>query len=76
MRGGRGDRRHGRQKEPLVLWEPHCATLRFGELHHEVPPKVEYSLTDFGRSLMTALEPLGEWGEHHKARIEAIPRQG
>jgi DNA-binding HxlR family transcriptional regulator len=33
---------------------------------------VEYSLTEFGRSLITALIPLGEWGEEHMQRIEAI----
>lgn len=31
----------------------------------EVPPKVEYSLTDLGRSLNRALEPLGAWGREH-----------
>lgn len=44
------------------------------EVYHQVPPKVEYSLTEFGRSLNTALLPLGEWGEKHMATIEAIPR--
>ncbi|GAA5082088.1 DNA-binding HxlR family transcriptional regulator [Thermocatellispora tengchongensis] len=44
------------------------------EVYHQVPPKVEYSLTEFGQSLNTALLPLGEWGEKHMARIEAIPR--
>ncbi|MFF0456102.1 winged helix-turn-helix transcriptional regulator [Nocardia africana] len=29
--------------------------------HPEVPPRVEYRLTDLGRSLNTALEPLGAW---------------
>lgn len=31
----------------------------------EVPPRVEYSLTDLGRSLNRALEPLGLWGREH-----------
>ncbi|MEU6150171.1 helix-turn-helix domain-containing protein [Actinosynnema sp. NPDC047251] len=44
------------------------------EPHPGVPPKVEYSLTDFGRSLMAAVLPLGEWGERNRERIEAIPR--
>src|SRR5687768_3600177 len=35
------------------------------ELYREVPPKVEYSLTDFGRSLNEALEPLNDWGERY-----------
>jgi DNA-binding HxlR family transcriptional regulator len=37
----------------------------------EVPPRVEYALTDFGASLYEALAPLCEWGEHHMARIGA-----
>lgn len=42
------------------------------EVFREVPPRVEYSLTDFGRSLNKAMGPLGDWGEEHKARIEAL----
>jgi DNA-binding HxlR family transcriptional regulator len=44
------------------------------ESYHEVPPRVEYSLTEFGQSLDTALIPLGDWGELHMDRIEALPR--
>ncbi|MET9392084.1 helix-turn-helix domain-containing protein [Streptomyces sp. NPDC006624] len=32
------------------------------EAYDEVPPRVEYSLTDRGASLNEALEPLGAWG--------------
>lgn len=35
-------------------------------VYAEVPPRVEYSLTDDGRALNDALAPLGEWG---RARI-------
>jgi DNA-binding HxlR family transcriptional regulator len=44
------------------------------ELYHEVPPKVEYSLTPFGSTLNAALEPLGRWGEEHMERIVAAHR--
>jgi DNA-binding HxlR family transcriptional regulator len=44
------------------------------EVYQQVPPKVEYSLTEFGHSLNEALIPLGEWGEKHMETIEAIPR--
>ncbi|GAA2924393.1 helix-turn-helix domain-containing protein [Streptomyces thioluteus] len=33
------------------------------EVHDTVPPKVEYTLTDEGRELNAALEPLGAWGQ-------------
>lgn len=31
-----------------------------------VPPKVEYSLTDYGRTLMPILDAMVAWGEKHK----------
>ncbi|RZQ60253.1 winged helix-turn-helix transcriptional regulator [Amycolatopsis suaedae] len=39
------------------------------EVHQQVPPKVEYSMTDFGATLNEALVPLGEWGERNMRRI-------
>ena len=35
------------------------------EVFSEVPPRVEYSLTDPGRSLMPVLLALIEWGKNH-----------
>ncbi|WP_326820659.1 winged helix-turn-helix transcriptional regulator [Streptosporangium sp. NBC_01756] len=57
----------------LQLREMETTGLLHREVYHQVPPKVEYSLTEFGRSLNTAMAPLGEWGEEHVERIEAIP---
>lgn len=34
----------------------------------EVPPRVEYTITDFGRSLALALQPLCDWGNANRAR--------
>ncbi|MEU3750383.1 MULTISPECIES: winged helix-turn-helix transcriptional regulator [Streptomyces] len=56
----------------LQLREMETSGLVHREVHHQVPPKVEYSLTEFGRSLNAAMAPLGEWGETHLERIEAI----
>jgi DNA-binding HxlR family transcriptional regulator len=42
------------------------------EVHDTVPPKVEYSLTPTGITLIEALRPLGAWGCEHKTRLEAI----
>jgi len=33
-------------------------------VHHQVPPKVEYHLTDWGQSLCPALDALLIWAEH------------
>ncbi|GAB3254319.1 winged helix-turn-helix transcriptional regulator [Kineosporia babensis] len=41
------------------------------EVYREVPPKVEYSLTEQGSSLNQALGALGEWGTGRLARIAA-----
>ena len=38
----------------------------------EIPPKVEYSVTAFGRTLGKALAPLCEWGSRHSSKVEAI----
>ena len=35
------------------------------EIYPEVPPRVEYSLTDFGRSLQPALIALADWAEDY-----------
>lgn len=40
------------------------------EVYREVPPRVEYSLTELGLSLNEALAPLGAWGRKHRAAIE------
>lgn len=44
------------------------------EVYHQVPPRVEYSMTEFGASLIAALTPLAEWGEKHMQRIGATHR--
>jgi DNA-binding HxlR family transcriptional regulator len=41
------------------------------EVYRQVPPKVEYSLTDHGRTLNEALAPLGTWGTDRVKRLAA-----
>jgi hypothetical protein len=40
------------------------------EVYPEVPPKVEYSLTEYGRTLRPITEVMCEWGRKHMKRIE------
>ena len=37
--------------------------------YQEIPPKVEYYLSEKGKSLMPILEQLCEWGEKNKQEI-------
>ena len=49
--------------------------------HHELisrkvypvaPPKVEYSLTDFGMTLIPVIAALGQWGDEHEERLKNV----
>lgn len=37
-----------------------------------VPPKVEYSLTEFGKTLIPVISVLGNWGDKHEARLRHL----
>ncbi len=38
------------------------------EVHNVVPPKVEYSITEYGKSLCPVLQALHNWGEKHQEK--------
>lgn len=39
-------------------------------IYSEVPPKVEYSFTEYGLTLKSVLQVLCNWGENHLKHIE------
>jgi DNA-binding HxlR family transcriptional regulator len=60
---------------PKVLTESLRRMERDGlvtrEIFAEVPPRVEYSLTDLGRSLIEPISIISDWAEIHVNRIAA-----
>lgn len=37
------------------------------EVYKQIPPKVEYSITDYGKTLKPILESIGHWGAKHRS---------
>ena len=46
------------------------------EVYAQVPPKVEYSLTTFGKSLEPIILLMLEWGKHHEKRLQGDTSEG
>lgn len=41
----------------------------------QVPPKVEYSITEYGKTGMELLGPLYEWGKQHQETFPGFPEE-
>ncbi|MFA5254068.1 MAG: helix-turn-helix domain-containing protein [Methanoregula sp.] len=54
-----------------VLKDLSKAGLILRESYHEIPPRVEYSLTDEGNELRVALVPLLNWAKKHNRMIQS-----
>ncbi|MFU0842407.1 MAG: HTH hxlR-type domain-containing protein [Burkholderia sp.] len=52
------------------LREMEARSLLSRHVYAEVPPRVEYSLTDLGRSLAPVLAAMQAWGDAHRAELE------
>ena len=48
--------------------------LLIRKAYAEVPPRVEYTLTDTGYSLKSVLDSMSEWGSNYKASIESTSK--
>ena len=42
------------------------------KIYAQLPPKVEYSLTELGESLMPVICKLGEWGDQNQDKLRAV----
>ncbi|MTH18183.1 winged helix-turn-helix transcriptional regulator [Flavobacterium sp. LC2016-01] len=45
------------------------------KIYPVVPPKVEYSLTEFGESLIPVIGTLGRWGDENQDRLRNLIRK-
>ncbi|AZV49411.1 ArsR family transcriptional regulator [Bacillus halotolerans] len=55
----------------LQLRELEADGIVHREVYHQVPPKVEYSLTEFGRTLEPIVLQMKEWGDANREVLEA-----
>jgi DNA-binding HxlR family transcriptional regulator len=59
----------------LQLRELEEAGIIHREVYREVPPKVEYSLTSFGKTLEPVLLLLRDWGDDYMAQLLVLRRE-
>jgi len=45
------------------------------EIYAVLPPKVEYSLTKLGETLIPVIAALGQWGDIHQEQLRSLIRQ-
>lgn len=55
-----------------TLRELESDNLVHRKVYHEVPPKVEYSLTDIGMELIPFIQHLKEWGDKQIIKEERV----
>ena len=41
-------------------------------VHHQVPPKVEYKISEYGKTLAPVLKAMALWGEKHRELKETV----
>ena len=41
-------------------------------IYAELPPKVEYSLTELGESVLPVIMTLGKWGDDHQEQLRKV----
>ncbi|ACT04799.1 winged helix-turn-helix transcriptional regulator [Paenibacillus sp. JDR-2] len=46
------------------------------EVYNQVPPKVEYSISEYGQGLSKVLQVMNDWGEDHIQHMELLHGAG
>lgn len=79
-------KRFGELKKEIPLITQKMLTQQLRELeadgvvsrkvYAEVPPKVEYSLTELGKSLGPVMQAMCDWGEQYKNRVRHSKASG
>ena len=44
------------------------------EVYKQVPPKVEYSITDYGKTAIPILKKISDWGQIHQNESPSFPK--
>jgi DNA-binding HxlR family transcriptional regulator len=44
------------------------------KIYHQLPPKVEYSLTGLGETVLPIIKMMNQWGEHNRISLETVVR--
>ena len=42
------------------------------EVYNQIPPKVEYSITEYGHGLATVLQAMNDWGVAHTEHMNEL----
>src|ERR1700754_3945186 len=71
--GRRLSRRISQRMLTRQLRELEAAGLIHREVYAEIPPRVEYSLTQRGRSLQPVIRSLWAWGNSYLAERKTLP---
>ncbi len=45
-------------------------------IYAQIPPKVEYRLTEFGKTLIPVISTLGKWGDKNEVRLRKVITRG
>ena len=75
-----GTLRFGELKRAIEGISPRVLTLTLRSLEHDglvkrqsfatMPRRVDYSITELGKSLATAMKPVVRWGEQNEAKVK------